>query len=256
MPIHFYDKAMLGLDGRDEQIAKYQGLIREVGRAGIPILGYHFMPNSVWRTTRTGPGRGGAQVTAFNMALVEAAAGGGAERLRRQARREARRALGEGRARRRCRHRGADVGQLRVLHARRAADRGGGGGLSWPCTRTIRRCRCSAEWRGSSRMSPDSGSAERNRARHAGAARRGRSNLCLGCCSEMPGGATNVRAMIEHFGPRGRIAYIHFRDVKGDGPRFRRVLHRRGELQRGGDDAPAEDRAASPASCSTITSRT
>jgi mannonate dehydratase len=36
----------------------------------------------------------------------------------------------------------------------------------------------------------------------------------------MPGGPTNVAAMIDHFGPRGRILYIHFRDVKGTVPQF------------------------------------
>ena len=41
VPIHFYNKAMLGLDGRDEQIENYQETIRNMGRAGIPILGYH-----------------------------------------------------------------------------------------------------------------------------------------------------------------------------------------------------------------------
>jgi mannonate dehydratase len=45
-------------------------------------------------------------------------------------------------------------------------------------------------------------------------------DLCLGCCSEMPGGAANVTAMIEHFGPRGKILYVHFRDVQGTVPRF------------------------------------
>ena len=74
VPLHFYDKAMLGLPGRDEQIEHYCTTIRNMGRAGIPILGYHFMPNSVWRTSRTAAGRGGAHVTAFDMALVEAAA--------------------------------------------------------------------------------------------------------------------------------------------------------------------------------------
>ena len=49
-PVRFYDQAMLGLPGRDEQIANYQATIRNMGRAGIPILGYHWMPNSVWRT--------------------------------------------------------------------------------------------------------------------------------------------------------------------------------------------------------------
>src|SRR5690242_4047312 len=71
VPLHFYDKAMLGLPGRDEQLEHYCTTIRNMGRAGIPILGYHFMPNSVWRTSRTTPGRGGAHVTSFDMALVE-----------------------------------------------------------------------------------------------------------------------------------------------------------------------------------------
>src|SRR5581483_9761545 len=69
-PNSFYDKAMLGLPGRDEQIEHYQATIRHLGRAGIPILGYHWMPTHVWRTSFTTPGRGGAQVSAFDMALA------------------------------------------------------------------------------------------------------------------------------------------------------------------------------------------
>ena len=71
VPIRFYDKAMLGLPGRDEQIEHMSATIRNMGRAGIPILGYHWMPNGVWRTSRTTPGRGGAQVTSFDLALAK-----------------------------------------------------------------------------------------------------------------------------------------------------------------------------------------
>src|SRR5437868_2185028 len=71
VPTSFYDRAMLGLDGRDEQIANYQATIRNMGAAGIPILGYHWMPNGVWRTGWTTPGRGGAQVSSFDMGLVQ-----------------------------------------------------------------------------------------------------------------------------------------------------------------------------------------
>ena len=70
-PISFYDKAMLGLPGRDEQIEHYQATIRNLGAAGIPVLGYHWMPNGVWRTSHTTPGRGGALVTAFDMRQVD-----------------------------------------------------------------------------------------------------------------------------------------------------------------------------------------
>ena len=39
VPINFYQKVMLGEDGRDEQINHMQNTIRNMGRAGIPILG-------------------------------------------------------------------------------------------------------------------------------------------------------------------------------------------------------------------------
>jgi mannonate dehydratase len=72
-PVSFYIDAIVAGPNRDEQIANYQETIRNMGRAGIPILGYHWMANSVWRTSRTAPGRGGAQCTAFDMRHVEKA---------------------------------------------------------------------------------------------------------------------------------------------------------------------------------------
>ena len=72
VPTHFYHKAMMGLDGRDEQIENYQATIRAVARAGIPVLGLHFMPNSVWTTKRDAATRGGAVARQFDMAVVEA----------------------------------------------------------------------------------------------------------------------------------------------------------------------------------------
>lgn len=65
-PIGFYDKAILGLPGRDEQIENYQETIRNIGRAGIPVLGYHWMANGVWRTTWAPVARGGAEVSVFH----------------------------------------------------------------------------------------------------------------------------------------------------------------------------------------------
>ena len=66
VPIRFYDKVMLGLPGRDEQIENYINIIRNMGKVGIPILGHHFCPNWAWRTTLTAPGRGGAGVAAYD----------------------------------------------------------------------------------------------------------------------------------------------------------------------------------------------
>ena len=70
VPNSFYDRAMLGLPGRDEQIENYQATIRNMGRAGIPILGYHWMPLHVWRTSFSTKARGDALVSSFDMDLT------------------------------------------------------------------------------------------------------------------------------------------------------------------------------------------
>src|SRR6476661_509458 len=66
VPITFYDKIMLGQDGRERQLENMIATVRNIGRAGIPILGYHWMPNSVWRTDRAVPVRGGAISNSFD----------------------------------------------------------------------------------------------------------------------------------------------------------------------------------------------
>lgn len=71
VPREWYVKAMLGLPGRDEQIEKYQTNIRNLGKAGISTLGYHWMPNGVWRTPNA-LGRGGVIVTAFDVSKIDA----------------------------------------------------------------------------------------------------------------------------------------------------------------------------------------
>ncbi len=66
VPIKFYDKVMLGLPGRDEQIENMATTIRNIGKAEIPIFGYHWVPNSVWRTPGGSVTRGDARVTSFD----------------------------------------------------------------------------------------------------------------------------------------------------------------------------------------------
>ena len=68
VPIGFYDKVMLGLPGRDQQIEHMTATIRNMGKAGIPILGYHWIPNSVWRTPEPASLRGDAKATRFELA--------------------------------------------------------------------------------------------------------------------------------------------------------------------------------------------
>ena len=71
MPRRFYDKVLEGRPGRDEQIANVQITIRNMGRAGIGVLGYHFNVLGVWRTEVSPRGRGGARVSMYDHALVE-----------------------------------------------------------------------------------------------------------------------------------------------------------------------------------------
>jgi mannonate dehydratase len=71
VPASFYDKILEGKPGRDEQIEKMRRTVRNMGRAGIPVLGYHFMLLSVWRTGYNPVGRGGARVTVYDHSQVE-----------------------------------------------------------------------------------------------------------------------------------------------------------------------------------------
>jgi mannonate dehydratase len=215
VPIHFYDKAMLGLPGRDEQIANYQATIRAVGRAGIPILGYHFMPNSVWRTAREAPGRGGAACTAFDMALVTAdATGGRAFVAKLDERKDAIWVADESATERHVDEATMWANYEYFVRAVLPVAEEAGIKLALhpddPPVPTLG---------GVARLFKDVAGFKRAEEIAAGSPAWGL-DLCLGCCSEMPGGAANVRAMIEHFGPRGRILYVHFRDVQGTVPCF------------------------------------
>jgi mannonate dehydratase len=215
VPVHFYHKAMLGLPGRDEQIEHYQATLRNVGRAGIPVLGFHFMPNSVWRTERFAPGRGGAGCTKFDMAVVEARANAA----------DLREFLP------------TSLGKQEMMPVYPQGEVGVTHEQMWSnYAYFIQAVLPVAEEAGvKMALHPDDppvpmlGGVARIFGSFEGFKRAYELNptspawgldLCLGCCSEMPGGAANVRQMIEFFGPKGRIIYVHFRDVQGTVPDF------------------------------------
>ncbi len=210
VPLHFYDKVLLGAPGRDEQLAHYCNTIRNMGRAGIPVLGYHFMPNSVWRTPPV-DGRGGARVTAFDMSLVEAASP--------------------------AVQRTFAVVKSAAIDEQFASGRIVSADEMWAnYAYFLDAVLPVAEEAGVKlALHPDDppvpmlGGIARifksvDDFKHGYELAKGSPawglDLCLGCCSEMPGGAANVREMIEYFGPKGRIFYVHFRDVKGTVPSF------------------------------------
>lgn len=68
-PAH-WDKILLGEDGRDEQIYNMQQTIKNMGKVGIPCLGYNFSIVGVWghwRDANNSSGRGGAGVKSFDV---------------------------------------------------------------------------------------------------------------------------------------------------------------------------------------------
>jgi len=58
----------LGLPGWEEDIVRYQQMLRNMGELGIPLLCYNFMAGVGWhRSASDVPGRGGALVTRFRV---------------------------------------------------------------------------------------------------------------------------------------------------------------------------------------------
>lgn len=67
-----FDKIKLGLKGRDEEIELVCSLIKNMGKVGIPVFSYNFMPKLGWvRTSTSTLTRGGALTTSFNYELIK-----------------------------------------------------------------------------------------------------------------------------------------------------------------------------------------
>jgi mannonate dehydratase len=203
VPYGHWDKVLRGLAGRDEQLENYRTTIRNMAAAGIFVLGHHFLPTYVWRTDLDARGRGGARVTAFDAARVDegnALAGYkltpgepfheaiGGERMWDNYRvfLEAVLPVAE------------EVGVRLALHPDDPPTDIPLGGV----TRIL--------------TSPED--LERAYELSGGSPAWGL-DLCLGTVSEMAG-EESVNRVIDTFGPEGRIAYVHFRDVQGTVPRF------------------------------------
>ena len=66
------DQAKLGLPGRDEEIERFIELMRNMRRIGLDIICYNWMPVISWaRTDPERQGRGGALVTAFDHETIK-----------------------------------------------------------------------------------------------------------------------------------------------------------------------------------------
>jgi len=191
VPIPFYDKAMLGLPGRDVQIENMKITIRNMGRAGIPILGYHWIPNGVWRTPDPPPLRGGAGTTWFDYE----------------------------------RQKNSPLTHGREFTAEEMWDN-----YHYYMERVLpvaEDCQVRLALHPDDPPVPALGGVARIFGSFEGFARAMDTfdspmhglDFCMGCWSEM-GGHENVVKGIRHFGGRDKIVYVHFRDVQGRIPCF------------------------------------
>lgn len=186
VPVRFYDQIMTGQEGRDRQLENMIATVRNMGRAGIPILGYHWMPNSVWRTDFATPVRGGAISNQFKYELAK---------------------------------------DRPLTHGREYRAEEMWANYDWYLDRLLPVCeevgvRLALHpddppvpmLGGVARIFHSFDGFARAMARHPSPMHG--LDFCHGCWSEMRGGAGILEA-IEFFGRQGRIFYVHLRDVQG-----------------------------------------
>lgn len=209
VPLPLYDKVILGLPGRDEQIERYLSIIESMGKLGIPLFGHHFSPTFVWRTNTEAAGRGGAQATEYDQSQFRGDSNGFEELIRRKKHKldydvfEVADGLTQEDLFANYRYfMSAVIPQAEKWGVRVALHPDDPPVLNF---RNIQRMiTCKEDYLRAMRIadSPNWGV-----------------NLCLGCCSEM-GGNEAVRDMIRTFGSMNKLFAVHFRDVKGVLPHF------------------------------------
>jgi mannonate dehydratase len=179
-----------------------QNTIRNMGRAGIPIFGYHFMPSKVWRTSGTARARGDAYVTAFDMAAVE----------------------------------DAPLTHDRVYSEEELWENYAY--YNQAILPVAEEARVKLALHPDDPPVPVLGGVPRlmrsfeafQRAMEIGDSPNHGLNFCVGTWSEMESGVDGVLEGIRYFGARGKIFYGHFRDVLGTVPKFREAFIDEGNL--------------------------
>jgi mannonate dehydratase len=204
VPYRHWDKVLRGLAGREEQLENYKKTIRNMAAAGIDLLGHHFMPTYVWRTDLHAKGRGGAQVTAFDAAHADEGNALAGYKLTPDAPFDIPISSDEMWA-----NYGVfldavlpvaeEVGVRIAVHPDDPPVNTALGGVARILSSPEGLQRAHELSRGSPAWGLE---------------------LCLGTVSEMSG-EKSVNRVIDTFGPKGKIFYIHFRDVQGTVPRFK-----------------------------------
>jgi len=195
-----YGKIMLGEDGKEEQIETIQQLLRNLGRADIPILGYQWNPRGVvpMRTSRTARIRGDAKATAFDVDDIPEYEEPINERAAEYTEAEFWENYEE--FLERVLPVAEEAGVRMALHPADPPTVEQMGGIP----RLFRSFE--AFKRAMDLVESDAHGLK----------------LCLGCFSEMPD--ADVTEVIKYFGARDEIVFVHFRDVIGTWPAFRETF--------------------------------
>jgi mannonate dehydratase len=70
-PMSFYADAITNGPGVAQQVENYKQTIKAIGEIGVPILGFHWMANDVWRSNLALLGRGGVRLTEFDYSKLD-----------------------------------------------------------------------------------------------------------------------------------------------------------------------------------------
>lgn len=201
-----WDKILLGEPGRDEQIEGWNKSLRNMGKAGIPLLQYNIMINDgawipLWRTSADYVGRGGTRIVRFDYEFARNAPITG---------------LGEI----------SDSTMWdNLTYFLKAvvpvAEEAGVKLAMHPCDPQV------PSLAGIARIIRSVESYDRLFERLPGKANA--MCFCLGCFAQMMD-AEGVYNTIRHFGQAGRIGNVHFRGVRGTLEKFDEVFADEGKL--------------------------
>ena len=215
-PAHWHDVLLDGPKKR-EQMEQLKRTIQAVGRAGIPIMGYNFSVAGVWGWTKAPVGRGRAMAVVYDEAQIDK-----------------RTPIPKGMAWNMVYEPDAAIGTVPPVASEELWQR-----FEWFLSEIMP----VAEENGVRlALHPDDPPADALR----GAARlvnephkyqrvidmvpspSNAIEFCLGSLQEMQSG--DVYSSIEHYGRQGKIAYVHFRNVRGKVPRYQEVFVDEGDL--------------------------
>ena len=214
VPLRNFGDVQRGGPRRDEQLDGYRTTLRNMAATGYDLLGYNFLAAYVWRTDMRAAGRGGATVTAFDLAAARVH-GNALAAYKLTPPDEPAQPLTA--ADLWANHQyfldavlpvAQECGVRLALHPDDPP-------VDVPLGNTARIF-----------TSPQS---LRRAYEQAGRSPAWALNLCLGTISEM-GGQAAADQVIDFFGPRGAIAYVHFRDVRGTVPAFAECFLGEGNL--------------------------